>query len=81
MKKKKPFKDIKLRGHIFSIYEKTDVAGSCASVVERSPKLSSFRELAINTGKEHGAFYLPRDEWIEPLISWINRDINIEHNQ
>lgn len=68
------FKNIKLKGHILSIYEETDVAGSCESLASRTPKPASFKEVAINTGKDHGAFYLPRDEWFQPLVSWINRE-------
>jgi len=59
-------------GNIFSIYEESDaLAGSCASLASRNDNLSSFTELAISTGKEHGAFYLPRDYWVEPLLDWI----------
>jgi len=66
-------KKLRLRGNILSIYEKSDVAGWCQSLVSRLPAPSSFIEIEIDTGKEHGAFYLPHDEWIKPLISWINR--------
>jgi hypothetical protein len=65
---------LRLRGHILSIYEETDVAGSCFKLASRSPAPSSFTEISINTGKEHGAFFLPREEWINPIISWISRD-------
>ena len=34
---------------------------------------STVTGVSINTGKEHGAFFLPRDEWINPVVSWINR--------
>lgn len=66
-------KNLRLRGHIFSIYEESDLAGSCQNLANRSPVPSSFTEVSINTGKEHGAFFLPRDEWINPVVSWINR--------
>ena len=66
-------KELRLRGHIFSIYEESDLAGSCQGLVNRVPAPSSFTEVSINTGKEHGAFFLPRNEWINPVASWINR--------
>lgn len=59
-------------GNILSIYEESDaLAGSCASLASRNENLSSFTELATSTGKEHGAFYLPLDAWVEPLLDWI----------
>lgn len=67
-------KNLRLKGHIFSIYEETDSSGSCRSLSNRLPKPASFTEVAINTGKDHGAFFLPRNEWIKPLIAWINRE-------
>ena len=66
-------KGLRLRGNVLSIYERSDLAGSCQSLVKRLPTPSSFIEIELNTGKEHGAFYLPRDEWIKPLVSWVNR--------
>ncbi len=44
----------------------------CPQLVERShPK--SFEEIVISTGKKHGAFFLPRDEWMKPLQAWVAR--------
>jgi len=66
------FAELTISGNIFSIYEESDkLAGSCASLAGRNKDLSSFTELALSTGKEHGAFYLPADEWVEPLLDWI----------
>jgi hypothetical protein len=71
------FAELTINGNIFSIYEESDdLAGSCASLVGRNEDLSSFRELALSTGKEHGAFYLPADEWVKPLLAWIERSDN-----
>jgi len=61
-----------VNGNIFSIVEESDgLAGSCASLASRNENLSSFTELATSTGKEHGAFYLPLDVWVKPLLAWI----------
>ena len=61
-----------LYGHVFSIYETSDGVGSCQFVIDRSLKVSSFEELAISTGKEHGAFYQPRLEWLLPVKKWLS---------
>jgi hypothetical protein len=57
-------------GNFLSIYETSDALGSCSKLAERS-HLSSFKEVAISTGKAHGAFFEPRPEWIDPLKAWI----------
>jgi pimeloyl-ACP methyl ester carboxylesterase len=63
---------LKIRGPLLNIYETTDALGPCPKLVERSHP-ASFEEVAITTGKEHGAFYLPRAEWVKPLKDWIAR--------
>jgi hypothetical protein len=40
--------------------------------VTRSERPQSFEEIAISTGKLHGAFYLPLSEWISPLLDWVH---------
>lgn len=61
-------------GNILSVYEESDTfAGSCKELVGRNDEISSFRELELSTGKEHGAFYLPRSVWVEPLLAWTAR--------
>ena len=37
----------------------------------RSPGPSDYQDIAIDTGKEHGAFYLPDDAWVLPVVDWI----------
>jgi len=58
-------------GHIRSIFETSDGVGSCQFLIDRSIKVNSFEEIAISTGKEHGAFYLPRAAWVTPVKQWI----------
>jgi len=66
--------ELMVSGNIFSIYEASDaMAGSCASLASRNEELSSFTEFETSTGKEHGAFYLPREVWVGPLLAWIER--------
>jgi len=66
------YQELIVSGNVFSIYEESDtLAGSCASLASRNKELSSFSELAISTGKEHGAFYLPAAVWVDPLLGWV----------
>lgn len=69
-------RDIQLYGRVLSIYETSDDVGSCNLLKARSPKLKEFEEIAISTGKEHGAFYRPIDEWLVPLKRWINDSVS-----
>jgi hypothetical protein len=59
-----------LGGNLLSIYETSDQLGSCRKLSARS-HLKSFEEIAISTGKKHGAFFQPLPQWIEPLKNWI----------
>jgi hypothetical protein len=69
------YPELRVSGNILSIYEKTDsLAGSCRSLIKRSAAVSSFNEVRLATRKEHGAFYLPRDEWVVPLLAWIRKN-------
>jgi pimeloyl-ACP methyl ester carboxylesterase len=61
-----------LGGNLLSIYETSDEVLTCDVLAKRS-KLQSFEEVAISTGRQHGAFFEPRAEWIEPLKRWIAR--------
>lgn len=63
---------ISIHGNVYSIYETSDSVGSCQFLIDRSPKVQSFTEIAISTGKEHGAFYRPLDEWVVPVKHWLN---------
>jgi hypothetical protein len=42
-------------------------------VLAKRSHLTSFKEVAITTGKKHGAFFQPRPEWIDPLKAWIRQ--------
>jgi esterase/lipase len=66
-------KDTRLNGHVLSVFEQSDQTTSCDELASRSPPPKSFKEFSINTGKEHGAFYLPDDAWLDPVLDWIQR--------
>jgi hypothetical protein len=61
---------LNLRGNLLSIYETSDVMGTCEELAAHS-QLTSFREISISTGLTHGAFFLPLSEWVVPLRAWI----------
>jgi hypothetical protein len=64
-------------GRILSIYEKSDgIAGSCAGLFDTSRASLETKDIMIDTGKRHGAFYLPRSEWLQPAIEWIKQSGN-----
>lgn len=66
--------EIAIYGHLFSVYETSDSVGSCSDVVARRvDTVSSFEEISISTGKEHGAFFKPRKEWLTPVKNWLKR--------
>jgi hypothetical protein len=65
-----PGPHLSLGGNLLTIYETSDQLGSCKKLAARS-HLASFKEVAISTGKGHGAFFQPRKEWLEPLRAWI----------
>lgn len=60
-----------LGGQLLSIYETSDLVGTCRKLADGSPTLVSFSEIAISTGLAHGAFYRPLPEWVQPLKAWI----------
>lgn len=65
---------LRLTGRVLSIYETSDtLAGnSCAPLAQHPEKPQSFEEMAISTGRSHGAFYTPMKEWVEPVLAWIH---------
>jgi dienelactone hydrolase len=64
--------DVNVRGRILSIYEKSDELGtSCQPLFAQAKAARQSRELVIQTGLRHGAFYRPRKEWLEPLFAWV----------
>jgi len=65
-------KGAKFRGDVLSLVEKSDlVVGLCMPLFERSPNIGDYREIIIDIGGGHGAFYRPHDAWMIPTIEWI----------
>lgn len=66
--------DIDVRGRILSIYEASDEAGrSCAQLFAKSSAVGERKEIKIETGEGHGAFYRPRKEWTAPALAWVRQ--------
>jgi pimeloyl-ACP methyl ester carboxylesterase len=59
-------------GNVLSIYETSDQALSCDGLATDDSPIS-FDEVAISTGRRHGAFFVPLMEWLDPLRDWIRR--------
>jgi hypothetical protein len=66
---------LRLTGHVFSLYEKSDeLAGSCKAMFNKNKELKAFEERMIDTGNRHGAFYLPDSQWVDPVLDWVYDD-------
>jgi acetyl esterase/lipase len=64
--------DVDVRGRILSIYEASDELGtSCEPLYAQASEPGEHREIRIDTGAGHGAFYRPRPEWLHPLFQWV----------
>jgi acetyl esterase/lipase len=64
--------DVDVRGRILSIYEASDELGtSCEPLFAQAGEPGEHREIRIDTGAGHGAFFRPRPEWLAPLLQWI----------
>lgn len=63
--------ELSVTGKILSIYEESDVIGrSCGPLFSRSNAGPAHREIMIETGLKHGAFYRVQPEWFEPAVAW-----------
>lgn len=68
---------LQLTGNILSVVEESDdLAGSCGELRNRSGDVQTYKEVQISTGTEHGAFYVPRQEWLDPVLNWVHRNAN-----
>jgi acetyl esterase/lipase len=66
--------DVDVRGRILSIYEASDEMGtSCEPLFAQAGEPGEHREIRIDTGAGHGAFFRPRAEWLDPMFQWIGQ--------
>lgn len=58
-------------GRVLSLYERSDSLGvSCAPMFAHRAAGTRTRELRLDTGLRHGAFFRPDDAWLRPVIAW-----------
>lgn len=63
-----------LHGHFLTITEKSDPRGSCTELFKMQKHISSYKEVELNTGLNHGFFYKGRRVWIDPIIKWFDKN-------
>lgn len=63
--------DLHVSGRVLSLYESSDPLGvSCGPLFERRSPGSVVREIALDLGLGHGAFFQPRPAWLAPVVAW-----------
>jgi ketosteroid isomerase-like protein len=72
---------VNLHGNVLSIYERSDLAGSCQKYRTGATGLGEYKEVELNTGLKHGFIYRPMKEWIEPTVAWAQRNTLTEVEQ
>jgi len=59
------------RGRLLALSEASDdLVGSCEGLFARAAGDGERKEITVELGGGHGAFYRPRPEWIDPVIEW-----------
>jgi hypothetical protein len=63
--------EIVAHGRLLSLRESSDeLSGSCEGLFARSPSQQKHREVVLELGGGHGAFYRPQPEWIDLVVEW-----------
>ncbi|MCB0696511.1 MAG: hypothetical protein KDC07_04055, partial [Chitinophagaceae bacterium] len=65
------YADKKICGNFYSIFEASDGAGSCKTLLENKECTKGFEELELHMGNGHGFLYQPYHQWVQPLLQWI----------
>jgi len=64
--------NIDLWGNVLSIYESSDsLAGTCDKFFERATGVQRRKEIKLDTGLGHGFLYKPFNDWIDPILEWV----------
>lgn len=61
---------VNLHGNVLSVYERSDLAGSCQKYRTDATGLGEYKEVELNTNLKHGFIYKPLKEWIDPTVAW-----------
>jgi hypothetical protein len=64
-----------LQGRFLSIYDTVDdQCQTCETEFKMAaPETINSTEIKLTTGLGHGLFWTTREEWLEPMFSWINQ--------
>ncbi len=66
---------ISLKGNVLSIFDSVDeFAGSCQELFSFSEGkgIERYEEIVLDIGTGHGILYQPMEEWILPVIQWVD---------
>lgn len=61
-----------IHGDILSLRERSDSVPSCEPLFARAAAQTRTRELLLELGEGHGAFYRPRLPWVQPVLDFIH---------
>lgn len=65
---------VQLYGSILSIYDQSDaLVTDPAALLQRSKKLTEFKEVIINKNLAHGLLFKPYPEWVVPALKWAQK--------
>ncbi len=64
---------VDLHGNVLSIYEQSDVAGTCEHYRADATGIGEYEETQLRTGLRHGFIYRPMIEWVDPTVAWAKK--------
>jgi hypothetical protein len=70
----KEVENSELHGHFLSVIEKSDPRGPCDNLFGMQKHITSYKQVELNTGLNHGFFYKGRKEWIDPIVAWAGKN-------
>lgn len=60
-----------VKGRLLSLYDESDrFDPSCQPLFARAASVMEKKEIVFRSGLDHGFFYAPRAEWLDPLTAW-----------
>ena len=61
----------RIRGRFLSLLDVSDrLSPSCEPLFAAAEQVEQKEEQVLETGLDHGLFYAPRPEWVDPLVDW-----------
>jgi len=59
------------RGRLLALREASDeLVGTCEAIFARAVDPGEQKEIVLELGGGHGAFYRPQPEWVDPVVEW-----------